>query len=59
MTTQKQPEAKPNAGQGATERATMTAEPRTPLEVAPGVTVTLMRDHPTDIVVERTASRVS
>jgi len=34
----------------------MTAEPREPVEVSPGVTVTLLRDHPTVIVVERPAA---
>lgn len=51
-------------GQGAQEPTTqpeqretveLTAEPHAPLEVSPGVTVTLNRDHPTQITVERPA----
>lgn len=37
------------------ETVELNADPRTPLEVSPGVTITLLRDHPTQVVVERPA----
>jgi hypothetical protein len=49
--TAKKPDPQPEP-----ETVSLTIEPHTPTEVAPGVTITLHRDHPTSVTVERAAA---